>query len=209
MNQAPPRTGRTSLTDAELYLFDAMFDHRERLGVLRREEFATALNLPYTHDLDRVALEAVVRRLAGARLLRLRRAGGRPDLGPWVELTPEGGRLWELEREPQWLRFCMDSSRPEGRRGTWVLRIRASDARIADDFLETAQACGLYWPELHRLSRRQVTAAVVPWKPRGLLVELRVPLWPAEAAPGVTDWACYEDRRTWWRNIPELATLAA
>jgi hypothetical protein len=208
MNRAPPRSGRTSLTDAQLYLFDALFDVAQRLGALRREEFA-ALNLPYTHDLDPVELDAVVRQLAAAGLLRLRKAMGRPDLGPWIHLTAAGGRLWELEREPQWPRFCTDSSRPEGPRGNWILRIRASDAGIASAFLETARACGLYRPELSRLSRRQVTASVVPWKPPEPLVELRVPLLPAEAASRVADWARYDDGRTWWRSIVELATLAA
>ena len=208
MNGAPPRTGRTSLTDAQLYLFDALFDAAQRLGALRREEFA-ALNLPYAHDLDPVALDAVVRQLVKVGLLRLRKATGRPDLGPWVYLTAAGGRLWELERTPDWLRFCSDSSRPEGRRGTWVLRIRASHARMAEAFLETARTCGLYRPELRRLSRHQVIASAVPWKPRGPLVELRVPLRLPEGGSGVTDWARYEQGRTWWRTIPELITLAA
>jgi hypothetical protein len=208
MDRAPPRTGRTPLTDAELYLFDAMFDVRQRLGALRREEFP-ALNLPYTHDLDQVALEGVVRRLADAGLLRLRTALGRPDLGAWVELRPAGGRQWELERVPNWARFCSASSRPEGPRGAWVLRIRAALASVAEAYLDAAQGCGLHSPVMHRLSRRQVVASVVPWERRELLVELRVPLRPAETAPAVVDWTWYENRRTWWQTIPELTTLAA
>lgn len=45
MNGAPPRTGQTPLADAELYLFDALFDVTDRVGALRRVGFA-ALNLP-------------------------------------------------------------------------------------------------------------------------------------------------------------------
>jgi hypothetical protein len=119
MNRAPPRTGKTPLADAELYVFDALFDVTLRVGALRREEFA-ALNLPYTHDLDPPVLDALVLRLAEAGLLRLRRASRRPDLGAQVTLTPEGGRLWELERVPEWARFCRDSSAPEGPSGRWV-----------------------------------------------------------------------------------------
>ena len=208
MGRAPPRTGRTSLTDAELYLFDALFDVRLRLGALRREEFV-ALNLPYAHDLDPVTLEAVVRRLAGTGLLRLQSAARRPDLGPRVELTPAGGRLWELERVPDWWRFCQVSSRPEGPRGVWVLRIRASLASVAEAYLEAAERCGLYSPAMHRLSSRRVVACVVPWKRREPLVELQVPLLPDDPAPAVVDWVRYESSRTWWQTIPELATLAA
>lgn len=208
MNRAPPRTARTSLADAELYLFDALFDVRLRLGALRREEFV-ALNLPYAHDLDPVTLEVVVRRLAGAGLLRLRGAPRRPDLGPLVELTPAGGRLWELERVPDWSRFCQVSSRPEGPRGIWVLRIRTALASVAEAYLEAAERCGLYSPAMHHLSSRRVVARVVLWKRREPLVELQVPLPSEGSAPAVIDWVRYETGRTWWQSIPELATLSA
>jgi hypothetical protein len=208
MNGAPPRTRQTPLSDAELYLFDTLFDVTQRVGALRREEFAT-LNLPYTHELDPPALDALVLRLAEAGLLRLRRASGRPDLGAWVTLTPAGGRLWELERAPEWARFCRDSSSPERPSGRWVLRIRASLASVAEAFLETARACGLYAPVMPRLSRRRLRARVVPWKPPESLIELRVLLRSEDCSPGVIDWAQYEASRSWWRTIPELTTLGA
>jgi len=193
--------------DAELYLFDALFDVTDRVGALRRGGFAT-LNLPYTHDLDPPELDALVLRLAGAGLLRLRRASRRPDLGPWVTLTPAGGQLWALERAPEWARFLRDSSAPEAPSGRWILRLRASLASVAEDFLETARACGLYAPVMSRLSRRRLRARVVPWKPPESLIELRVPLRSEDGSPGV-DWAQYEASRSWWRSIPELTTLSA
>ena len=206
MNRAPSRTGLTPLSDAELHLFDALFDVTLRAGALRREGFA-ALNLPYTHELDTPALDALVLRLAGDGLLRLRRASRRPDLGAWVTLTPAGGRLWELERVPEWARFCRDSSSPEGPSGRWVLRIRASLETVAEAFLETAQACGLCAPVIPRLSRRRLRARVVPWKPPESLIELRVPLRSEDCSPGVLDWGQYEGSRSWWRTVPELAAL--
>lgn len=207
MNRAPPRTGRTPLADAELYLFDALFDVTLPVGALRQEELE-ALNLPYTHDLDPSELEATVLRLADTGLLRLRKASRRPDLGDWVTLTPEGGRLWELERTPNWARFCQVSSRPEEPSGRWWLTIRASLASVAEAFLETARACGLYSPVMSRLSRRGVRARVVPWKRPESLIDLRVPLQPEDGSTVVTDWALYEARRSWWRCIPELTTMA-
>jgi len=207
MNGAPPRTGQTPLTDAELYLFDALFEVTDRVGSLRREGFAT-LNLPYTHGLDAPELDALVLKLEEAGFVRLRRAKRRPDLGAWVTLTPAGGRLWQLERVPDWARFCSDSSRPEGPSDEWVLYIRASVASVAEGFLETARACGLYAPLMPRLSRRHLRARVVPWKPPEPLIELRVPLRSEECSPRITDWAQYEAKRSWWRSIPELATLA-
>jgi hypothetical protein len=158
------------LADAELYLFDALFDVTLRVGALRREEFA-ALNLPYTHDLDPPALDALVLRLAEAGLVRLRRASRRPDLGARITLS-------------------------------------AASARVAEAFLETARACGLYAPVMHSLSRRRLRARVVPWKPPESLIELRVPLRSEDDSPRV-DWVQYEASRSWWRSIPELTTLAA
>jgi DNA-binding MarR family transcriptional regulator len=208
MNRAPSRSGRTPLSDAELYLFDALFDVIDRLGALRREEFA-ARNLPYTHDLDPAALDRAVRGLEQAGLVRLRPASRRPELGPWVQLTAAGGKLWELEREPDWAHFCQDSSAPEGHAGRWLLRIRSTDARVAEAFLETAITCGLYAGDVTRLGRGQVRSRVVPWQRRRALVELRLPLQEAEPTVRLVDWATYEARRTWWRSIPELATLVA
>jgi hypothetical protein len=207
MNRAPSRTGQTALSNDALYLFDALFDSTQRLGALRREEFA-AFNLPYTHELDPPALNALVLGLAGDGLLQLRRSRRRPDLGAWITLTPAGGRLWELEREPQWLRFCEDSSAPQGRSATWVLRVRASTPSVAEAFLDTAQDCGLYAPLMSRLSRRRVRARVVPWKSPETLVELRVPLRQEDGVPRVVDWGEYHARRSWWRSIAELTTLA-
>lgn len=208
MNRAPKRTGRTPLSDAELYLFDALFDAADRVGYLRREEYATAHNLPYTHDLDTAALSEVIASLERAGLVRLRATAGRPDLGPWVRLTPAGGVLWELERSPDWSRFCMDSSAPEGPGGRWVLRIRAADATVVEAFLETAVKCGLYVVESSRGIRRQVRARLVPWQPPRQLAELKAPLEP-EPALRHCDWPSYEARRSWWRSIRELATLVA
>lgn len=97
----------------------------------------------------------------------------------------------------------------EGPRGHWVLRVRTSLPSVADAYLDTAHACGLYSPDMHRLSRRQVVARVVYWKRREPLAELRVPLQPEETAPRVTDWTRYEASRTWWQTVPELPMLTS
>lgn len=154
------------------------------------------------------ALSEVIASLDRTGLVRLRATTRRPDLGPWVRLTAAGGALWELERSPDWSRFCLDSSAPEGRGGRWVLRIRATDATVVEAFLETAVACGLYVVESARLIRRLVRTRLVYWQPPRRLVELEAPLEP-EPASQHCDWPAYEARRTWWRSITELATLVA
>ncbi len=207
MLQPPRRTGRSPLTDAELYLFDALFDKEDRVGSLRREQFGAFHNLPYTHDLDAAALSAAVARLEQAGLVRFRPTSRRPDLGPWVRLTPAGGRLWELERNPDWSRFCVDSSAPEGADGRWVLRIRSCEVTTAEAFLDTAVACRLYGARTDRTTRRRVRLRLVPWQVPRELVELQVPLDP-DPTPRMCDWPAYEARRTWWRTIGELSDSA-
>jgi hypothetical protein len=204
MSSAPARTGGTSLTEDELFLFDALFDITLPLHALRKEEFA-ALNLPYSHNLDASELERAVRAFADAGRVRVTPNRRRPDLGPWIALTPAGGRLWELERRPDWDRFCIDFSRPEGSRGRWVLRIHSPLAAVAEQFLDAATACGLYAPMASRIARREVRARIVPWKPRQTLAEVRVPLRSVNEPARPVDWRRYETLRTWWRSIPELA----
>lgn len=112
--------------------------------------------------------------------------------------------MWELERNPDWSSFCSDSSAPEGTDGQWVLRIRSCEVAIAEAFLETAVACGLYSVETGRRTRRRMRARLVPWQRRRDLVEVEVQLAP-EPALHICDWPAYEARRTWWRTIMELS----
>jgi hypothetical protein len=204
---SPRRTGRTALTDDDLCLFDALFDCAERAGMLRRDATA-ACNLPYTHNLDAAELEAALRRLGQKGFVRLRPAKERPDLGPWVELTPAGGVQWELERAPDWNRFCRDSTMPD-RDGAWVVRVIAVDEAEGDDFLATAIACKLHAADLTEARRRWVRTALVPWQAPRRVVEWRVPLAAEtdDTSPRFVDWETYQARRTWWRSIAELITL--
>jgi hypothetical protein len=194
------------LTDDELILFDALFDTADRLGMLRRERFADH-NLPYTHDFDDKELERAVRRLGNTGLVRIRPAVDRPDLGPWVDLTVAGGTLWEIERLPDWARFCRTSSEPDARSGRWELSIVATEEPVVDDFSETALACGLYAFEPGDMRRRLRRSRLVAWLAERRVVEARVPLAPESNAGGRVDWGLYEAQRTWWRTVPELATL--
>jgi len=208
MKGPPPRTGSTRLTDDELLLFDALFDVRLPLAALEREEFA-ALNLPYSHHLDASELQRTVQAFADARWVRVTPNGRRPDLGPWIALTPAGGALWEVERRPDWDCFCIDFSGPEGSRGRWMLRVRSPLASVAEQFLDAAIACGLYVPRPGRIARRDVRARMVPWKPLQALAEIRMPLRSADQVSRLVDWRRYEATRSWWRSIQELVRREA
>ena len=176
----------------------------DRLGALNREGFESR-NLRCGFDVDASAWESLARRLMRRGLLRFRRAVGRPDLGPRVSLTPRGGHVWELERTPDWSRFCEASSRPERANGLWVVRVRSPRSDVAEAFLNVANACALYSADFTRLERRQVRARLVPWKARGAVFELRAPLVePQDGSLRVVDWTAYESHRTWWRCITEL-----
>jgi hypothetical protein len=113
--------------------------------------------------------------------------------------------VWELERRPNWDRFCIDFSRPEGAQGLCLLGIRSPAAAVVERFFDASQACGLYAPIPSHVTRRRVRTRMVPWKPPQSLTELRVPLRSVDQPSSVVDWRQYEALRSWWRSIPELA----
>jgi hypothetical protein len=198
----------SSLTDAELYLLDALFDVSDRLGMLNHAGFRSS-NLLCPFELDDAAWEARAQQLVERGLLRSRPAQDRPDLGPWISLTPAGGALWESVRRPDWSRFCEVSSQQGRVEDPWILRVRSHNRDVADAFLIGADACGLFAPDFTRIRRRETSSKLVPWKSSSRVFELRVPLiGPDDGSPRLVDWTEYERRRTWWRDVRELLAVS-
>lgn len=106
------RTNATNLTDDELILFDAMFYGSVSLKQLRRQnEFEARFNFPYNHQLSDVELERTIVRLEERNLLRHEETEHSKTDEKYnvYTLTPKGGRYWELEREPDWTQYYLDS----------------------------------------------------------------------------------------------------
>lgn len=201
------RTFRTSLTDDELMLFDALFDVWDTLESLSPENFSVSHNLPYTHGLDAAAVKGTTERLIQRGLLQCRTKHGSRGNITWLALTAAGGSLWTVEREPVWDQYCTDASWPnETAEGSWTLSVRSPRLETARAFLNTARRCGLYDVSLEQLiTTESVVEELIPWHTFGAMYELRVPVSSPASQP--VDWVLYERERTWWHNIRELLTM--
>ena len=200
------RTFRTSLTDDELMLFDALFDAWDTLESLSPENFCVSHNLPYTHGLS---AGAVTQGLIQRGLIRCRTEHGPAADFTWLTLTAAGGSLWTLEREPVWDRYSTDGSWPSDTGdGSWTLSVRSPRLDTARAFLNTASRCGLHAVSLELLPRETTSVEdLIPWHIFEVVYELQVPVSSPRSER--VDWSLYEKERSWWRTIRELGTVAA
>jgi DNA-binding MarR family transcriptional regulator len=98
----PRRTGKTTLSDDELILLDALFEYPTRRDSMKKEDMLQR-HLPYEHGLEGDALEQTIRRLEEEKIVQT--VPGESG-GAYLELTEKGVRLWEEERAPDWNSFC-------------------------------------------------------------------------------------------------------
>ncbi len=97
----PPRTRNTDLSDDELLLFDMMFDGNASASQLCSTVYSLHLNCDYSHSLDETALLETLNSLLSRRLIVRSGAPLNSDETRYA-LSDEGGRLWDLERKPNW-----------------------------------------------------------------------------------------------------------
>jgi hypothetical protein len=200
------RTFCTSLSNDELILFDALFDVWDTPESLLSENFATAFNLPYTHDLDTAGVRTTIEGLIERGLIQTRVERTPAKDITWLALTAAGGELWTLEREPAWDRFCDDASWPTGAHdGPWMMCVRSPSLETARAFLETAIRCGLYDITPQHMTEATTGEALIPWHSFPVVYELRAPLATPQSVD--VDWARYQRERRWWRTVSELESL--
>lgn len=210
MRRRPSRTFKSDLSDDLLLIFDALFDCNDTLPSLLRENYGSFHNVPYTHNLDDREVEEAVRELMSAGLLASRVRRGLKRSTTFYGLTEAGGRLWEVEREPRWDRFCKDFHGPdEGGGPVWMEVLSPSEGTLWE-FLDVTRRChfglGQIDPSGANVTRH-ADYRLVPWKTFPAVYELRAPV--TEERVNITDWGVYERGRTWWRCIMELGGLAA
>jgi hypothetical protein len=193
-----PRTGGTSLTDAELVACDALFDGPASRGLLLGDSFAEMFNLGYGGEapLDEDVLDG----LLGRGLLRVRGRSRASDQ-PVLALTAEGGALWERERQPIWEAYCCDSCWSED--DVQVVQVRAERRVLAESFWQTAAAVGLWSvPDVVPSVVIEDGAQLPYWRTtRAVVIEAR---WQGPPFESAADWSAYEARRIWWRLPSEL-----
>jgi hypothetical protein len=200
------RTFCTSLSNDELILLDALFDVWDTPESLLPQNFATAFNLPYAHDLETAGVRTTIEGLIERGLIQSRVERTHAKEITWLALTAAGGELWTLEREPAWDCFCQDASWPaEPGDGCWMMCVRSPSLDTARAFLETGIRCGLYDVTPHHITEATTGEALIPWRRFSVVYELRAPLATRESV--YVDWARYQRERRWWRTISELESL--
>lgn len=198
------RTYKTNLTDEELLILDVLFDENDTFEALVKENYGSWHNLPYSHHLETGALQDLIDKLLGNEIIISHSSG--PDNRIFYGLTEAGGKLWELERVPDWERYCIDSSAPDENEH-WVLQVESSSITTARAFLDCASDCRLYrfhQDDIRIITLKNEKISTIDWRMFPTVCSISVPTDPLPNG-NVTDWNEYESRRTWWRDLRELA----
>jgi hypothetical protein len=198
------RTNKTSLLDEELIILDVLLDSSNTFESLLKENYASWHNLPYSHDLDIGALRELIDKLIGNGILRS--ANRRPGNKEFYGLTEAGGKLWEVERAPDWERYCTDSSTMD-EDGTWILFVESPSITTAKAFMVCASDCLLYRfnpDEVRTITQLDAHISTVDWRGFQTVCSISVTTYPFLETHHV-DWNEYENKRSWWRSLTELA----
>lgn len=200
MNRIPTRTGTTNLTDAELLLFDFLFQHHVRRQALERDAYQIHMNCAYSHGLNSDELDATIHSLVDRKLVLERASTDSTE--PSYTLTSTGGELWERERRADWGLY-VDSRQNFG--GTSQAAL-ALDEKIARQYLGGQFAFGgvvvtgaIRTKTIHRCK-------LLPWRVFSNVCVARVPI-RRQTDHVRMDFETYDESRTWWQTVHELHTL--
>jgi hypothetical protein len=225
MNDIPRRTSVTDLSDDELLLLDFFFDKRSVAGLARQNKYPVHMNVPYSHGLDDQQLRDTLKSLYQRQLLARYVFEG--DFA--YEMSPAGGALWELKRQPIWDRYCEileKPLRPNDWNGSQLMTVLSPSLQTVQDYVEKALATGASkakdFPPKSRYRLLQRFRLDVYWKEfaeaHAILLRVFPDYLSMDHSKGeeftVEQWACrsaarnqLEANRTWWGTIGELDTL--
>jgi hypothetical protein len=200
MEMSFTRTRLSSLEDDEVILCDALFERPCLMRLLIAENAPEILNFPYWLSDSGRGAEAIAASMSARGLVRIS-TGDEGTLSEVVELTEDGGRLWEAERKARW-EAHVTSIRKAGVRTIGVV---AADEALARRYLSVGHDVGLF-----RLAdgdaeiERSADAFIArPWK-RGPQVTVTMRLVGERDEWIRPDWSAYEQQRTWWTSVAEL-----
>lgn len=227
MKRVLRRTHATSLSDDELTLLDVIFPNENvARGLLLQKGFYP--QWLRRHALEDDELDEALTRFAKAGILTTTRwpnDGHRLQGQTCFTMTPEGGRIWESERLPDWSRYTteMYSRVPIEKESVTIVSTSPS---ICDDFWRIGWETGFFdcgWFEARPGRSRRATIrdyGLLPWK---RFDRLHVLVGIVEASPiqsgcevtieenqrqqaeriGMAEEL--DRRRTWWRFVEELS----
>lgn len=212
--EIPKRTNATQLSDDELLLFDFLFDKTLSFHHLRIADYSFHMNCSYSHHLNDGELLFTLESLVDRGLLH-RKFGQIWDVGANTcsegfryTLTENGGKLWELERQPVWDRYVETSHWELGANCRGMMRVVCKDESTALICLGMMFAAGLVSP-VGRIRIRDIwNARLLPWKSFGRVKSVRCKTNDSVYDERILkDWDVYNQCRTWWRTVHELDTL--
>ena len=201
------RTKETVLSEEELLILDVLFDARDTFEALTKENYASWHNLPYSHNLETDVLRDLMNKLVENNIISHHTSDF--DSKVFYGLTEAGGKLWEVERVPNWEKYCADHSADET--GQWILSVESPSIVTAQAFMDCANHCGLYGfkqDEIRTTTLIEEQPSIIYWKAFSTVCSISVPTYSLLDVNYV-DWRKYERRRSWWRNLAELAKFQA
>jgi len=196
------RTCVSSLTDAELLIFDCAFDGVAGRRLYRDTVFAQQWNRP-SHGFDDETLVKTLHRFETEGLITSEafyNSRGYPDRT--VRLTEAGGALWESERVPDWSRYVTDMH-PKNR-----ISVYGYTAEACDRYFQVACDAGLINYVGGRIRRAVAQRDLIYWRPVQPVYLLCAAVAKREERQGqFVDWSYFESHRSWWRFADEIATF--
>lgn len=202
------RTNKTSLSDEELLILDVLFDASDTFESLRKENYGSWHNLPYTHTLEASLLRELIEKLIRNGVIKSHIS--RPGARLFYALTEAGGKVWEVERAPNWERYCTDNLTVD-ENGSWTLSVESPSITTAKAFVVGAKECSLYqFNDATLRTRTQIERKIstIEWRVFPTIYSLSVRTQPLPEG-NIVDWSAYESKRTWWRGLMELAKFQA
>jgi len=208
------RSNETDLSDDQLIIFDVLFDSYCTVNSLKKGGgFSSRFNCA-SHAIDINELKDTLERLVtdGFMRFKLDVSGRNKQIVTYVGLTEKGGNLWEKERLPIWGKYVIDSSYHY--KGFWELSIVSPTLEVAKDFIEIAQECKMYeLMDPNDLTIAEIqgdeTESLIPWKQFDKWYEITSHLSDKTESVNFhqVNWALYESKLMWWRDVKELQTL--
>lgn len=184
-----------------------MFDGDASASQLSSTVYSQHLNCAYCHALDDVELRETLNLLL-ARKLIVPIVDSLNSSETRYALTEEGGRMWEVERQPDWHRYISTHQKELGMFPTGSISAVCLNQNMGRKCLGAMFAAGMITPGGPIRTRSIFDKCLLPWKNFRHVYVLRCrTLDDVRRSPKSIEWDVYETSRSWWRTIGELITL--
>jgi hypothetical protein len=200
------RTGKTSLSDDELLILDAIFDKKVAPIMLQGADFAVFFNCR-PHTLNDRCLADTLERFQREGVIAV--CDDSFSSERIVQMTPDGGALWSAERCPDWSRYCIEEYRGQMSKNRVIMSVQAVSSDVRDDFVRL-------WPMYPARRKNAVISdrGLIPWRNFGTVYVGLALYYESDQTSShsrlarndhqLAHWKRIEPERTWWRCVSEL-----